>query len=162
VKRFSSSIAACAAVWLSSVAGEGRPAAAEPLASDGGDRAVASLFGPPVIGGLTADQVAERAVRTSREAAASAEDARGAAALAQQAQAAFVPRLTGGARYTRLSALDQPTLGTVVEVQPGTPAPLPPGTPLSPVSLTFPVFLNQYVAEASLQVPLSDYLMRLP
>jgi outer membrane protein TolC len=149
------------AVWLLLVTAVGRAAAQTPVTDDV-RRSPASLFEPPVPGGLTADRVAKRAVSTSREAAAAAEEAVGASAQVQQAQAAFLPRLMGGARYTRLSSIDQPTLGTVLEVPPGTPAPLPPGTPLTPVPLTFPVFLNQFVAEASLQVPLSDDLVRLP
>jgi outer membrane protein TolC len=54
-------------------------------------------------------------------------------------------------------------LGTVVAVPPGTPPGLiPAGTPLVAAPLSFPVILDQYTTQATLQVPLTDYFYRLP
>src|SRR3954453_11667445 len=92
VNRLSSVLA----IWLVSLAAASRAAARTPTTSDLAP-ALASVVGPPSPGGLTADQAAERAARTSREAGARVEDVAGAAAQVRQAHAAFVPRLTGSA-----------------------------------------------------------------
>jgi outer membrane protein len=120
----------------------------------------APLIGPPTPGGLTADQVARRAAETSHDVRARAEEHAAAEATLSQAQAAFIPRLSGTARYSRLSSIEPPTLGNLV-VSP-TAGPVTPGTPLLSVPVSFPVILDQYVGQATLQVPLSDYLWRLP
>jgi outer membrane protein len=122
----------------------------------------APLIGPPAAGGLTADEVARRAVETSREVRARVEERAAADATVTQAQAGYVPRLSGVARYTRLSELETPVLGNIVVSPSGTTGPVTPGTPLVSVPLTFPLLVDQYLAQASLQVPLSDYLWRLP
>lgn len=113
-------------------------------------------------GGLTADAVALRAASTSFEVQGRAAEARAAEASVSQADAAYLPRLSGGARYARLSPIEQPALGTLVAAPGVPPGPLAPGAALVAVPLTFPVILDQYVAQASLTVPLSDYLLRLP
>src|SRR5205814_344273 len=74
----------------------------------------APLIGPPSAGGLTAEEVARRAVETSREVRARAEERSSADAAVAQAQAGFVPRLSGVARYTRLSSIEQPAVGNIV------------------------------------------------
>jgi outer membrane protein TolC len=122
----------------------------------------APLIGPPVAGGLTADEVARRAVDTSREVRARAEERAAADATVRQAQSGYVPRLSGVARYTRLSELEQPILGNIVVAPSGTTGPVTPGTPLVSIPLTFPLLVNQYATQATLQVPLSDYVWRLP
>lgn len=122
----------------------------------------APLIGPPAAGGLTADEVARRAVETSREVRARAEEHAAAEATVSQAEAGFVPRLSGVARYTRLSSIEQPALGNIVVSPTGATGPLPPGSPLVAAPLSFPVILDQYTTQATLQVPLSDYLWRLP
>src|SRR6185436_14371036 len=82
-----------------------------------------------------------------------------------QATASFWPKLTGSARYTRMSPIAAVVLpGGIVPareedrvagpVAPGTPLFLAPGFP-------FPVFENNYALTASLSVPVSDYLLRL-
>lgn len=111
---------------------------------------------------LTADDVARRAQRTSYDVRARGEARAAADAALDQANAAFLPRLSGTARYTRLSNLTPPALGNIVVAPPNAP----PNTPVDPNSLvavpfTFPVIVNQYAAQATLQVPLSDYLLRL-
>jgi outer membrane protein TolC len=122
-----------------------------------------ALPAPAVVrGGLTADEVARRAAATSFDVRARAKEREAAEAAVAGARAAFVPRLTGTARYARLSAIEQPSLGTIV-VAPNAPAgPLSPGAPLLAVPLDFPSLENQYLLQASLTVPLSDYLLRLP
>jgi outer membrane protein TolC len=128
-----------------------------------GGEGTSSLFAPPTPGGLTADVVARRAAAGSHEARARAEESAAARAGVAQARASFVPRLSAVARYTRLSSIEQPALGTLVGVAGDvTPGPIPAGTPLVAFPLTFPVILDQYTTQATLQVPLSDYLYRLP
>jgi outer membrane protein len=112
--------------------------------------------------GLTADEVAKRAVQNSHQLTAKRRAIDSADASVDQAKASFYPALTLSARYTRLSDIDTPNLGTLAAPPPGTP----PGpvdldaTPLFAVPLSFPTILNNYVAQAQLSVPLSDYLLR--
>jgi len=119
--------------------------------------------------GLTADQVAKRAAQTSYQAKASEEALRGAAARVDAAWAAFLPRLSGKASYTRLSEYTPPSLGNIVAAydpvtkQPITqPGPLTPGTfGLINVPLTFPLVFDNYSLAASIVVPVSDYFLRI-
>jgi outer membrane protein len=118
-----------------------------------------------VPGGLTADTAATRAVATSK--AVKVDEAKIAAAQAavDTAWDAYFPRLSFTARYTRLSKIDIPNLtgGSSIVVAPGV-APgsvVPPGTTLIGAGFSFPVFLNQYVLQASVAVPLSDYVFRI-
>ncbi|MBK6696972.1 MAG: TolC family protein [Myxococcales bacterium] len=92
-------------------------------------------------GGLTADQVAVRAAKTSYSAKASEENIRAAAARVDAAWANYLPRVTTAARYTRLSNY--------------TVAPLAPGFP------GFALILDQYLLQASVAVPISDYFLRI-
>jgi outer membrane protein len=149
-----------AAAQTASPAGSAAPAGT-PAPSE--DAFTSSLFAPPTPGGLTADEVARRAAASSHEARARAEESAAARAGVGQARAAFVPRVSAVARYTRLSSIEQPALGTLVGVAGDvTPGPIAAGTPLVAFPLTFPVILDQYTTQASLQLPLSDYLYRLP
>jgi outer membrane protein TolC len=138
----------------------GSPAAVPGATAD--SAAPAPIIAPPVTGGLTADEVAQRAAITSHEVAARGEERAAATSAVDQASAAFVPRLSGVARYTRLSSIDQPPLGTLLAAPEGTPNPVPAGTPLFAVPLAFPVIVDQYTAQGTLQLPLSDYFLRLP
>lgn len=120
-------------------------------------------------GGLTADQAAARAAATSWNARAAQDNLAGAAARLDQAWAAFLPRLTGTGRYSRLSDLTPPTFGGGSLV--GSTA--PPGTVFTPanlqggqyffaaVGLSFPLVLDNWLMQASITVPLSDYLLRI-
>ena len=114
-------------------------------------------------GGLTADEVARRAREVSPELRARAEEHAAAEEAVGQARDAFIPRLTGTARYTRVSSLTLPSLGNLVvappDAQPGAPAD---PTRLMVYPLRFPVILDQYLGQASLQISLSDYFLRLP
>ena len=94
-----------------------------------------------VKGGLTADEAAVRAVKTSPAVRARAAQLDVAIAQMQTAELARVPIVSGTARYTRLSPLDPLSFGGAF-------------------SLEYPV--NSYLGEATLQVPLSDYLLRFP
>lgn len=120
--------------------------------------------------GLTADEVARRAVKSSSQIAAKRQSIESAEASVDQAKAGFYPSLTLSARYTRLSDIETPSLGTVVvspnpnphQVDLGDPNATPPvaAEPLFATPLSFPSLLNQYVLQAQLTVPLSDYLLR--
>lgn len=122
----------------------------------------ASIIGPPTPGGLTSDHVARRATETSWDVRQQQEERNYADASVDQARAGFIPRLNGVARYTRLSSIDQQSLGNVVVTRNGERGPLDDGAELAAVPLSFPSLLNQYVFSASLQIPLSDYALKLP
>ena len=110
---------------------------------------------------ISAAEVARRAESSSADLEARRAEIAAAGAQVDQALVAFAPRLGLVARYTRLSDIDAPALGTLV-VAPGQPeGPLPAGTPLANVTSRFPVYLNQATFAATLSVPLSDYLLRL-
>jgi outer membrane protein TolC len=140
------------------------------LAAVGAPRAVAQVAPPapatvgiPVAGGLTADEVARRARTTSFEVRTRVEERAAADAGVSQAQSDFLPHLSGSARYTRLSNLAPPLLGNLVLAPPDAVG----GQPADPARLvvyplSFATIVNQYAAQATLQLPLSDYLWRLP
>jgi outer membrane protein TolC len=114
-------------------------------------------------GGLTAEEAARRAVRTSPEDRSRAADVESADAEVARAQVGYYPKLTLGARYTRLSSITPPTLGTLAT--PGdrglaNGAPLA-GVPLFAANVAFPVILDNYMLQANVTVPLSDYLLRI-
>jgi outer membrane protein TolC len=90
-------------------------------------------------GGLTASTVATRAEATSFDIKAKQADVEAAQAGVDQALVAYFPRLSGTARYTRLSSIDPIQLG--------------------PVAL-YPI-LNQRLLQASLSIPISDYVLRI-
>jgi outer membrane protein TolC len=118
-------------------------------------------------GGLTADQVGQRAMDTSFSAKQALETMRAAQARVNAAWANFLPRLSGTARYTRLSSFTPPSFGTGNLVATNAPEGqinplnLPPGVGFEAVSLTFPLVLDNYLLQATLTVPLSDYLFRI-
>jgi len=112
--------------------------------------------------GLTADQVGARAAATSYQAKASEETLNSAAAKVDAAWSQFLPRLTGTASYTRLSNFTPPSLtegGSLV----GTNAPVgtvnPPTVALG--GFTFPLVLNNYLLQANITVPISDYFLKI-
>lgn len=92
-------------------------------------------------GGLTADQAAARAVKTSPAVRVRAAQIDQTIAQTEQAELARVPYVGLTARYTRLSPID--------------PIMFAPGQ-----AITFPV--NNYLGEATLQLALSDYVVRYP
>src|SRR5262249_17205944 len=111
--------------------------------------------------GLRADEAVRRAVSTSPD--IQARDASLAAARAAKAQTErdFLPRLSGSARYARLSPIDRSDVGTIVVAPGSPPGPLAPGAPLVNAPLSFPVLLDQTSVQSQLTVPVSDYLLRL-
>lgn len=90
-------------------------------------------------GALTSAEVARRAAETSFSAKASEEAIRAAAARVDAAWANYLPRLTGTARYTRLSSF----------------------TPPSFFGASIPLVLDNYLLQASVVVPISDYFLRI-
>lgn len=116
---------------------------------------------------ITADFVARRAAQTSFSAKAQDESIRAAAARVDQAWASFLPRLTATARYTRLSPLTNPSLGSSSTTGSQLVSPDPPGTPDPRVvaipiqSFVFPVVLDNYLLQAQIVVPISDYFLRI-
>lgn len=113
--------------------------------------------------GLKADDVARRAVKSSSQIAAKRRAIESAGANVEQAKAGFYPELTLSARYTRLSDIPSPSLGAGTLVVSPDPSPHEVDVmneQLFAVPLTFPVVLNQYVLQAQLNVPLSDYVLR--
>jgi outer membrane protein len=111
---------------------------------------------------LTADDVARRALASSFEVEAQAHELEAARAGVDQANAGYYPKLTAAARYTRLSNVDNAALGNLVLAPMAQPGPLDDGDQLVAAPLRFPTLLNQYALSAQLQVPLSDYLLRVP
>jgi outer membrane protein len=93
-------------------------------------------------GGLTADEAARRAVSTSTEDRARKADVDVADSDVDRTKVDYYPRLTVTARYTRLSPITPP----VIPIGPG---------------FSFPIILDQYLAQANVTVPLSDYLLRI-
>ncbi len=116
-------------------------------------------------GGLTSDQVGRRAAATSFDVKAKLQEVRAAEADVDRAVMAFVPRLTLTGRYTRLSRVDDSSVGPDQGSLVGTtapPGPLPPGAPLIGIpasAFSFPQVLDQWLLNANLTVPISDYVL---
>ncbi len=90
-------------------------------------------------GALTSQEVARRALEKSARVEAKRATVVNAQAQADSVLGGFYPKLTGTARYTRLSDITlPPELATI-----------------------FTVILNQYTLQATLTVPVSDYILRL-
>src|SRR5690606_25003741 len=122
-----------------------------------------TLVGIP--GGLTSEQVAQRAAATSVEAAAARQRVLEAEAQVDRTFYGLTPRLTLTARYTRLSPISNVTLGPsgggglVATTAP--PGVLDDDATLFSIdssAFTFPVLLNNTLFTLGLTVPLSDYL----
>lgn len=124
--------------------------------------------------GLTSSQAGTRAAATSWSAKASEEALRGAAARVDEAWAAFLPRLSGFAKYTRLSYITPPNLGTLVApgAPPGQPplgsvvtttpsGQLQPSASLYALPFAFPLVFDNWLLQATISVPISDYFLRI-
>jgi outer membrane protein len=98
-------------------------------------------------GGLTSDQAAQKAMASSVDVAGKRSSMAVAEAQVDQTSSQFIPKLDLQARYTRLSNID---LGN-----------LPPTLGGGPVSAIFPVILDNYNLQATLSIPLSDYVLRM-
>ncbi len=123
------------------------------------DRLISAELGRP--GGLTSDAAATRATQTSPALKKQREELRAAAADVDRALAAYFPRLSVEAQYTRLSDVGDSELGNLVAAPTAGPGPIPPGSPLVNVPLEFPQILNQYSVSANLVVPVSDYFLKV-
>jgi outer membrane protein TolC len=97
--------------------------------------------------GLTADQAAQRALVNNVDVSAKQKSLAAADAEVDATTAQFLPKLTLIAAYTRLNKFHQPPI--VFN-----------GTPVDGDAL-FPVIPNNYNLEAQLNVPISDYVLRL-
>jgi outer membrane protein TolC len=116
-------------------------------------------------GGIDSATVGRRAAITSYNAKQSLETLRSAAAQVDAAWSSFLPRLSGTARYTRLSSFTPPNLfpgGSLVATPQTTPGPLAAGAQLEASGpFTFPIILNNWLLQASLAVPISDYFFTI-
>jgi outer membrane protein TolC len=112
---------------------------------------------PAAGGGLTSDVVATRARETNFDAAAKTEALNAANARLDQARVAYYPKLTLTARYTRLSPVTQPVIAI--------PTSMGVGTGMSMMGSTapfqFPAPLDLTVLQAGLDIPLTDYVLRI-
>ena len=109
------------------------------------DAKLAAMMGTP--NGLTADEVARRTLISNPDVTAKQKGVAAADASRDETKSRFYPKLDLSARYTRLSDL-QP-----VYIDLG-------GGPTLTTKL-FPVILNNYTLQATLAIPLSDYVLRL-
>jgi len=130
----------------------------------------------PRAGGLTANDVAVRAVATSDTIAAKNAELRAAAAAVDSAMYQFYPRVALKASYTRMSPVDV-SLGSGYLVGTRNPGllqmgPNPnnaaqqvlldsAGQPAGAQALNFAIPVNYYSLGATLGVPISDYVLRL-
>ena len=113
--------------------------------------------------GLSAEQVGQRAQATSYQAKAAEQNLAGAGARAEQQWTNYLPRVGLTARYTRLSDFTPPNLTgggslVVTTAQAGTlnPAPL-----IAADSFRFPLVLDNYLTQATIAIPISDYFLRI-
>ena len=142
------------AALLASALSAGVPAlafAADPAprtgSGEGLEARIAGLVGRP--GGLTSEQVAQRAVQTSFDLEARREQVAAASAQVDAAMVNYFPRLALLGRFTRLSPIPTPSLTA------GLPA------PLNALNFSFPAFLNNTTFSATLAIPISDYILRI-
>ena len=110
--------------------------------------------------GLSADQVASRAVSTSYSLQARQQEVQAAVAQVNQAVVNFIPRITPSVRYTRLSDFTNPSLGNIVFAR--DPGPIPDIHLERAIPLSFPTYVNQTLIQLNITVPLLDYVMRIP
>ncbi|HJL20146.1 MAG TPA: TolC family protein [Sandaracinaceae bacterium LLY-WYZ-13_1] len=124
--------------------------------------------------GMTADAVAERAVRTAPSVERAEAAVQQAQAGADRALIGFVPQLSVSFRYTRLSEIDNPNLFGGPSIDPDMVPALVAGvddpdarflwqTTLTSqaelASFEFPILLNNYQFRASVQYPVSDVFL---
>jgi outer membrane protein TolC len=115
-------------------------------------------------GVLTAEQAGQRARASSYQAKAAEQNLSAAKARSEQQWANYVPRIGLTARYTRLSEFTPPTLGSggSTVVTPQAPGPIPAGAALfAAPGFSFPLVLDNYLVQATIAVPLSDYFLRI-
>jgi outer membrane protein TolC len=113
-------------------------------------------------GTLNAETVGQRAAQTSFTLKAAEQNLTAAGARAEQQWSNYLPRVGLVARYTRLSEFAAPSFsegGFIV----GTRA--PPGTinpsPTQAVDFSFPLVFDNYLLQATIAIPISDYFLRI-
>lgn len=111
---------------------------------------------------LTAESSAERAVRSSYEAAAARITQDAAQAEVDQASDAFLPRVGFSAAYTRLSDFKPSPLFPFAILATQAPAGTPSPSSVSTGPVSIPPVLDMYALDATLTVPITDYFLRLP
>lgn len=112
-------------------------------------------------GGLTSNQVAKQVTSTSPDVASKQAEVEYAALQMDRALADFFPRLAFSAKYTRLNSVDGGSLGPFVVAPNAAEGPLPEGTQLVNGSMELESINNQFSFQATLTIPLSDYVLRL-
>lgn len=112
-----------------------------------------------VAGGLTAEVAARRAIATSFSARAAQATATAASARQEGAKLDYIPQTTLIARYTRISPYTNPLVSGGVETTaaPGTVNP----AVVASEPTRYPVFENQYLLQANVTVPLTDYIFKI-
>ncbi|MDB5215925.1 MAG: outer rane efflux protein [Myxococcaceae bacterium] len=114
-------------------------------------------------GAITAETVGQRSVTTSYQAKAAEQNLTAAGARADQQWTNYLPRIGLTARYTRLSSFTAPSLsgsgGFVGTTDPPGTA-NPPNTFALP-PFAFPLVLDNYLTQATIAIPISDYLLRI-
>jgi HAE1 family hydrophobic/amphiphilic exporter-1 len=119
--------------------------------------------------GLTSREVARLAVGNSKQVLAKHQALLAADSTVDKAQAGYMPKLTVAARYTRLSPITMPQLSLfgdqalVFSQQPAGPGEVDVDDLVAAQipGFAFPVFLNQYALTGTLDIPLSDYVLRV-
>lgn len=117
-----------------------------------------------VTGGLTAEEAGRRAAATSVQADVEHAKVDSAAQDSRNTFYSLLPRVTATARYTRLSEVPVPSLGSgdgFAVATPDGPGVLPADATLVAVdtSFEFPIPLNNYFLNLGVTVPLSDYVL---
>lgn len=155
-------------------AGPAAPAAA-PAAADVARASTTGDMTAATPGGLTAEQVGQRAGATSYQAKAAEQNLAGASARADAQWANYLPRVGLTARYTRLSDFTPPSFtssssgsssqGSLV----GTPAAPDTINPSPTIAIDaskmfdirIPLVLDQWLTQATIAIPISDYFLRI-
>jgi outer membrane protein len=110
--------------------------------------------------GLTAARAVARAIDHSPQLRVEQEVIATERAGEAEAKVGWYPRLTLTAGYTRNSPYSQPILGPFVAAPGIDSGPVPPTAPLVSVGGQFPAFINTYLLQAQLVVPITDYILR--
>jgi len=113
-------------------------------------------------GAITAETVGQRAAVTSYQLKAAEQNLTAAGARAEQQWTNYLPRIGLTARYTRLSEFTPPNLSTGGSI---VATPQPPGTinptPTAAVGFSFPLVLDNWLTQATIAIPISDYFLRI-
>lgn len=149
----------------------GQPAAFDLREAPGSGLGSGSQALLPQPGGLTAEQVAKKAVAASPTVVAKQAEIDAAAARVDQAIVTFLPKLKASATYRRVSPVSM-SFGTgslvgamhegaILSGEPGKPVTDSQGSPIGAQSLAIKFMEDQFSLQASLSLPLSDYVLRM-